>query len=291
TLMANQELEISDQWQSADTIRAVDEIEGVEIAAYDAVTVLHIYMNTSQPPLDDVHCRRAVSYAFDYKTAADIDWPGTPPSQGPVPMNVAGFYDGITPYTYDVAKAENELAQCKYADDIDNYPIQFHWVTEVPDEEKYALLVQANLADIGMPVEVTGTPWLSITELVTTPETTPSMFPVYLNADLPDAGAMLLQRYHSSTTGTFFQGEWLLDEDFDAKLEDALQTLDNEERFAMYAELSVYINDLAPTLFVFDQLEKHAYQTYLDWPVTKGTVYPFMGYNQYFAFIGINPPE
>ncbi|MCJ7626619.1 MAG: ABC transporter substrate-binding protein, partial [Anaerolineaceae bacterium] len=38
TLMANQELEISDQWQSADTIRAVDEIEGVEIAAYDAVT-------------------------------------------------------------------------------------------------------------------------------------------------------------------------------------------------------------------------------------------------------------
>jgi peptide/nickel transport system substrate-binding protein len=102
---------------------------------------------------------------------------------------------------------------------------------------------------------------------------------------------MLLQRYHSSTTGTFFQGEWLRDAEFDAKLEEALQIIDNEQRFAKYAELENYINDLAPTLFVFDQLQKHAYQPYLDWPVTKGVVYPFMGYNQYFAFVGINPPQ
>jgi hypothetical protein len=47
--------------------------------------------------------------------------------------------------------------------------------------------------------------------------------------------------------------------------------------------------DLSPTLFTFDQLQKHAYQTYLDWPATQGVVYPVMGYNQFFAFIGVNP--
>ncbi|UCC63807.1 MAG: ABC transporter substrate-binding protein [Anaerolineae bacterium] len=291
TLMANQELEISDQWQSADTFRSVAEIEGVEIAAFDAVTVLHIYMITARPPLDDVHCRRAVAYAFDYETASAIDWEGTPQSRAPVPIHAAGANTELTPYTYDLDKAREELAQCQYADDIENYPIEFHWVTEVPDEEKYALLTQSGLAEIGMPMEVIGTPWLTCTELATQPETTPMLWPVYLNVELPEAGSMLHQRYHSSTTGTFFQGEWLLDDYFDERLEEAFATLDREERFEIYRELQEHIMDLSPTIFAFDQLQKHAYQTYLDWPAVEGTVYPVMGYNQYFPFIGVNPPK
>ena len=291
TLMANRELEISDQWQSADTFRSVDEIEGVDIAAFDAVTVLHIYMNTSRPPLDDVHCRKAVAYAFDYATATAIDWEGTPPSRAPVPMGVAGSNPDLTPYTFDLDKAREELAQCKYADDIENYPIEFHWVTQVPDEERYALLLQSGLAEIGMPMEVIGTPWLTCTELASRPETTPHLWPVYLNCELPEAGSMLNQRYHSSTTGTFFQGEWLLDEEFDGRLDEALSTLDRDKRFEIYGELQKYIMDLSPTIFAFDQLQKHAYQTYLDWPAVEGTVYPVMGYNQFFPFIGVNPPK
>lgn len=289
TLMANQELEISDQWQSADTFRSVAEIEGVEIAAFDAVTVLHIYMNTARPPLDDIHCRRAVAYAFDYETAASIDWEGTPPSRAPVPIHAAGANTELTPYTYDLEKAQEELAQCAYADDIENYPIEFDWMTTVPDEEKYALLTQSGLAQIGMTVEVVGMPWLTATELATQPDTSPMMWPVYLNVELPEAGSMLDQRYHSSTTGTFFQGEWLLDDYFDERLEEAFATVDSDERFEIYRELQAYIMDLSPTIFAFDQLQKHAYQTYVDWPATEGTVYPVMGYNQFFAFMGVNP--
>lgn len=291
TLMANRELEISDQWQSSDTLRAVDRIEGVEIAAFDAATVLHLYLNTSQPPLDDVHVRRAIAYAFDYETAASIDWENTPPSRGPVPMSVAGFNPNVTPYRRDLAKARAELAQSKYAATIGKYPITFHWVAEVPDEEKYALLFQSNMAEIGIKVEIRSTPWLTVTELVTRPETTPHVLPIYLNADLPEAGSMLFQRYHSSTTGTFYQGEWLRDPRFDARIEEALRTLDRDARFAIYHELQQYIMELSPTIYVFDQLQKHAYQTYVDWPAARGgVIYPVMGYNQYFPFIGVNRP-
>lgn len=101
---------------------------------------------------------------------------------------------------------------------------------------------------------------------------------------------MLDQRYHSSTTGTFFQGEWLLDDYFDERLEEAFATLDREERFEIYRELQEHIMDLSPTIFAFDQLQKHAYQTYVDWPAAEGVVYPVMGYNQFFAVIGVNPP-
>lgn len=290
TLMANRELEISDQWQSADTFRAVDEIEGVDIAAYDAVTMLYLYLNTKKPPLDDVHVRRALSYAFDYETAAELDWPGTQPSRGPVPASLAGFNPNLTPYRRDLDKAREELAQSAYADNIDQFPIVFHWVAEVPDEEKIALLFQSNMAEIGIPVEIVKTPWLTMTELFTTVDTTPHVVPIYVNSDIPEAGALLFQRYHSSTTGTFFQGEWLQDEFFDARIEEALATLDKDQRFAIYYELQEYLMDLAPSIFVYDQLEKHAYQTYLDWPAAQGTVYPVMGYNQFAPMIEVKGP-
>ncbi|HNS52980.1 MAG TPA: ABC transporter substrate-binding protein [Anaerolineae bacterium] len=289
TLMANRELEMSDQWQSAETIKSADEIEGVDVAAFDAVIMMHIYMHTKKAPTDDLHCRRAIAYAFDYETAAAIDWETTQPARAPVPAVVAGADLTLTPYAYDLDMAREELAQCKYADSIADYPVQLHWITEVPAEEKWALLVQAGLAQIGVNVEVTGTPWLTVKELASKPETTPNMFIILQKADLPDAGAVLLQRWGSATAGTTLQGEWLQDAQFDAGIADALATLDQEERFQKYAELQEYIMGLSPAIFGFDQLQKYAYQTYLDWPAAKGTIVPVMGYNQFMAFIGVSP--
>lgn len=289
--MSNRELEISDRWQSSDTIKSVSQIDGIGLAKYGSTGYLHIMMNTTLPPLDDVHCRRAISYAFDYQAAAKMDWEGTPTQKGPIVQTLAGHAKDIVPYVYDVEKAKAELAQCKYAGQLDKYPIQFHWVTEVPDEEKLALLTQANLKAIGMNVEVVGTPWLTITEMFTKPETTPGMLPMYQNSDLPDAGSALKQRWHSSTVGTTFQTEWLRDKEFDKQIEEALTILDDEARYKKYAELQKYINDLAPALFVIDQLEKNLYQKYVDWPVNNGIVYPYLGYNQFFAYIGVNPHQ
>lgn len=292
TLMANDELEMSDQWQSADTFQAVDEIDGVDIATFDAVTMLYLYLNTSKPPLDDVHVRRAIAYAFDYDTAAELDWPGTPGSSGPVPKGVAGFNSDLELFTQDLDRARAELEESDYVGELDQYTLEFHWVTEVPDEEKIALLFQSNLQEIGLNVEVTGTPWLTMTELFTTAETSPDIVPIYVNADLPEAGATLFQRYHSSTTGTFFQGEWLLDDTYDGMIEEALATLDRDERFDQYAELQEYLMDLSPTIFAYDQLQKHAYQDYIDWYAGEGeVVYNVMGWNQYFPWIGVNSPS
>ncbi len=290
TLMANRELEISDQWQGADALRAADEIEGVDVATFDALTMLYLYLNTTIPPLDDINVRRAVAYAFDYETAAELDWPGTQPGTGPVTAGMPGFNANLTPYVLDLDKAREELALSKYADTIGDFPVTFRWITEVPDEEKIALLFQSNMAELGITVDIIGTPWLNAIELFAEKDTSPMVVPLYVDSDQPEAGAALFRRYHSSTTGSFFQGEWLLDETLDANLEDALQTLDRDARFAKYAELQEYIYDLSPSIFAFDQFQKHAYQTYIDWPATEGIVYPVMGYNQFFPFIGVNSP-
>ena len=291
TLMANGELEISDQWQTKEALEALDAIEGVDVAALPGMTEFYYMINTRVPPTDDVHCRRAMAYAFDYDTAISLEWPGTRQSQGPVPAVLGGHDPNVFVFERDLDKAREELAQCQYADDIQNYPIEINWISEVPDEEKFALLFQANMAEIGIPVQVVSTPWLSVVENMSALDTSPHVVSIYVTADLPEAGVMLNQRYHSDTADQWLQNEWLLDPEFDARIEDALATIDQEERFAKYVELQNYIADLAPSLFLYDQIEKHAYQTYIDWPAVRGEASPMEGYVFFAAQIGVNPPQ
>ncbi len=99
---------------------------------------------------------------------------------------------------------------------------------------------------------------------------------------------MLQQRYHSSTANTWQQNEWLEDPELDAAIEDALATADPLERFRKYAELQAQIAELAPSLFLYDQLEKHAVADYVQWlPESNSAV---MGYQIYAPFIGVTPP-
>lgn len=288
TLMSRGEIDISDAWQSIESLRNLDDLDGVSIAALPTFSEFYFMINTRISPTDDVHCRRAMAYAFDYETAVSLEWPGTQQSQGPVPAAIGGHNPNVFVYSLDLAKAAEELAQCQYAGNLADHPVQIHWVSEVPDEEKFALLFQANMAEIGITVEVVSSPWLSVVENTGAQETSPHIVTIYVSADLPEAGPLLKQRYHSSSASTWSQNEWLLDETLDAAIDDALSTIETTERFAMYAELQSQIVELSPSLFIYDQVEKHAYQDYLDWPAARGATSAIMGYYFFAPEISIN---
>jgi peptide/nickel transport system substrate-binding protein len=290
SLMQNQELEISDQWQSFEAYQALDEIEGVSIAALPSMSSFYFMVNNKVPPTDDEHCRRAMSYAFDYEAAVGLEWPGTLQMVGPVPAGLAGHNPNVLVYQRDLEKAQEELAQCQYADDIANYPIQLHWVAEVPDEEKWALLFQSNLAEIGMPVEITKVPWLSMVENTSKLETSPNIATIYVSSDLPEAGLMLKQRYHSSTTGTWQQVEWLQDTELDTAIDDALATLEDQERYQKYADIQEQLAERAVSVWLYDQVEKHAYRDCVDWPAARNETSLIMGYQLFAAHIGVDCP-
>ena len=288
TLMSNEELDISDQWQTIEALDALDASDTVDIAAFSNLTAFYLMLNTKLAPLDDVHCRRAVSYAFDYDTAVSLEWAGTQAMVGPVPQALGGHNPNVTVYTHDLEKAQEELAQCQYSDAIDQYPIEFVWISEVADEEKFALLFQSNLAEIGIPVEIVSTPWMSVVEETSSLESSPHLVSIYVTADLPEAGPMLKQRYHSSSAATWSQNEWLEDAELDAAIDDSLATIDQAERFAKYQDIQAKLAEEAASVFVYDQVEKHAYQTYLDWPAADGEIIPAQGYNILASRIGIN---
>ena len=290
TMMSRQELELTDQWQTIEALEALDALDGVDIIAFPVLTEFYYMMNTRKPPLDDVNFRRAVAYAFDYDAAVGLEWAGTKQSVGPVPAICAGHNPDVFVFKRDLVKAQEALAQSMYADQLAQYPIEVHWITEVPAEEKWALLFQANMAEIGINVEIVGTPWLSVVEEMASQETSPHIVTIYVSADFPEAGSLLKVRYHSDAAPTWSQNEWLLDPALDQRIDDALATVDEEERYAEYKALQDDIVELCPSLFLYDQVQKHAVQTYVDWPPARGEVIPVMGYTMFAPAIGIMGP-
>ncbi|MDR2743385.1 MAG: ABC transporter substrate-binding protein [Treponema sp.] len=285
TAMANRELEITDQIQPMENFIAMDAVEGIDVVAYDSAQTFGASMNTKKAPTDDVHFRRALAYAFDYETVMNDIYPGAVPVKGPVPSNVPGNNPDIRPYTYDLEKAKAELALSKYAGNPAAQRIELVWCAEVPEEEKIALLINANLTQLGIPVDIVKQPFGSMIESAQSIESTPNLSIVLTAPSYFEAGAVLKSRYHSSSSGTWEQMEWILDPALDTAIDDALATPDRDERFVKYRKIQEEINALCPTIWMFSLAERRAYQSgYVEWPVAElikaGASFVFpMGYN------------
>jgi peptide/nickel transport system substrate-binding protein len=121
-------------------------------------------------------------------------------------------------------------------------------------------------------------------------ETSPNIATIYVSSDLPEAGLMLKQRYHSSTTGTWQQVEWLQDPELDAAIDDALSTLDDQERYAKYYAIQDTLANEAASVWIYDQVEKHAFRDCVDWPASRNETSLIMGYQLFAAGIGVTCP-
>ena len=285
TMMSRKELEISDQWQSLEALKALDAIDGVDIAAFSPGTEFYLMINTKKAPTDDIHFRKAMAWATDYQTVIKHIFPGAFQARGPLPQNVPGADPTVFQYHRDLDKARAELALSKY--DPKDYQVEFHWIAEVPDEEKVALSFMSNMADIGINVKVVKVPWMSVVEEMGKEDTSPNIVSVFDSSHYPEAGSLLESRYDSSSAATWEQNEWLLDKKLDGMIKDSLSTINRKERFAKYDQIQQYIVNLCPTIFLFEQVEKHAYQSYVDWPAAHGKVNPVMGYNMAARFIKV----
>lgn len=297
TLVKKRELEISDFRQPAEFYEAVGKLEGVKVAKLFGGSTFYCMMHTQKPPTDDVHFRRALAYIVDYETIANQIFPGARQAQGPVSFILPGHNPEVYQYHRNIEKAKEELAKSKYANQLDQYPVDLVWCAEVSDEEKVALLIQSNASELGITVNVIKTPWMKIMEEVAKPETTANMYLIFVSPHYAEAGSMIQSKYHSSSAGTWEQTEWLQNKELDNMIEDAIATVNDEERFAKYREIQDYIVDLCPSLFLIDQPENYAYQdAYIDWVAAERAemgdkANPVMGYNHYMPDIKVYPEK
>ncbi|MGI6091341.1 MAG: ABC transporter substrate-binding protein [Saccharofermentanales bacterium] len=269
TLMENRTLTIVDEWQSTTTVNDLDAIEGVGVAALNIGSMASIEMNTKIAPTDCKHFRKAMSYLFDYNTAVTQIYPDASIPFGPISSVYEGSLDS-EPMKFDLEMAKSELALSEYANQLEDYTVDLYWLSDVPDMEKLSLLLQVSAKEVGININIVKTTYMNSIELATSVETTPHMMISYPAASFSDASAVFLMRYHSSNSGTSNQFEWLQNPDIDEAIEDAIATLDDNDRYAKYREIQKNIIDLAPTIWMFESPELRAYQEgFLEWDAAE----------------------
>lgn len=295
TLLSRRELEISDQWQTSEAYDSLAKIPGVVVSSMFGGSVCNIMLNTKKAPTDDLHFRRALAYCVDYDVVVNKLFPGSRQARGPVAASTPGANPNVFQFKQDMTKAAEELKQSKYANSLDANPVEIAWVAEVADEEKIALMVQASAAKIGIKVNVVKVPWLSTVANMAKPESTSNGTIVFVSPHYAEAGSMLESRYSSKSTGTWEQGEWLQNPTIDRAIADSIATVDQKARFDKYMSIQAQLIDLCPTIWLFDQAEKGAYQKdYVTWPSADDAlagkpVNQVMGYCFYFKDFKVFP--
>lgn len=255
TLVSQGEHDIASQWLPPEVIKSMQN-DGAQLLTEGGSGAFYIKMNTTKAPLDDVNCRQAFAHAFDYSTALKMiaiteDVSLGRPSTGAVPVGMFGANGEDQTRQQDMEKAKEYLGACKY--DTADMNIEISWIAEVPLEERFALLFQSNLNQLGIKSEIRKMPWALFTEAVAKPENTPHISQLFVNAVTGDPDTLLYGMYHSSAAGTWQSPEYLNDKQVDQYLEEGRTAETDEAREEAYSKLNARLLELAPTIYAYDQ--------------------------------------
>ena len=252
-LVASGQQDMTSQWLPPEVMRALAQHGGTHLLSDRGSNILFLHLNTQKPPLDDLECRLALTYAFDYATAMKLAQitdkvSAATPASGPIGRSEFGFNASLPLYAQDTAKAKEHLAKCKYKTP-DERKIDVAWITEVPAEEKTALLMKANFDAIGFQTTIKGTPWALYTQEVVKPDSTPSISEVYIDAPTPDPDSILYNMYSSKSPPTWESASHLSDPEVDKLLDEGRTENDIAKRKAIYEALDARLDAVAPAIF------------------------------------------
>jgi peptide/nickel transport system substrate-binding protein len=293
--MLSRSLEVTDSWLSSENLATLGQATNITSVSWPQTSEYYFMLNTKDPPLDDVHVRRALAYATPYSDIMSQIYSRYRLATSCVPFGVGG-YANTQIYTNNATAAQAELKLSKYYPDIvnnpSNYPIYFHWCADVPERERDALLFASAVQNAtGLDVVLVKTFWTLMVQEMANENTTAHIYNILVDSDYPEAGALLTSRYSSAGTGSWKQGEWLQNSTIDALIQDALSTVNQTERFAKYANIQQQITALSPSIFIYDIRITIAIQNYVTIPnvANPSQAQTTMGYDRVFRLWEIHP--
>ena len=292
TMMERKELELTDKYQTSETINSLGKVDGIDIMETNTGDIMYLLLNNSKAPTDDPHVRKALAYMMDYDVVCNDIFPNSKKADSIISQTSLG-HKKMNDYSFDIEKAKEEIAQSKYADNITDYPIEVCWVAETPDREKLALLIQAAADQIGVKVNVVKTPWASVIENSSSPESTANVTTTGFAADYPEAGGVFDSALSSKKAGTWMNCCWINDDKLDRMIDEALSTIDTDERVAKYEAIQDYLADQCVMIPLAEETLRFAYQSsYVDYNAADPEYsIPVMGYVNYMPNIRIYPDK
>ena len=235
----------------ASVLSTLEAAEGVSVTTADATTFGFIAMNTEVEPYSNVTFRQAVNYAIDRDAliTAYLEGQGVANSNLLTPER-EGYSESQTQYTYDPEKAKELLAECGYADGFD--------AGKFIVAEQYKLMaqiVQADLAAVGITCELEILEFNAYLDKLMDGDFGMTCLQMALEGDTQQVSLALTAEY----IGMANNARWS-DERVEELFQQAVETVDEAERNAIYEEIFTIVQDEAVYCVLYNPTMLFAYQ-------------------------------
>lgn len=205
----------------------------------------YVGFNVEKDPFTNKTLRQAISYAIDRQAIADALYAGyAVPAKNPLPPSYMGYNDELEGYPYDVDKAMELLAEAGYEDGLEielwTMPVARPYM---PDPETVAVIIQSNLADIGITAKIVREEWAPYLEKTMNGEH--QMYMLGWSGTNGDPDYFLSSLLHGSNVGTSNR-EFYANPEVDKLLDAAKVAIDQDERAELYKQAQALIAEDAP---------------------------------------------
>lgn len=231
-----------------DIVWSVDAIDCVNIEANPDVTLMSqpsssvefFGMNTNNEALSDVRVRQAINMAVNQQELIDVILEGRgTPANSYINAMIPGWTDEVTAYEYDLEAAKELMAEAGYADGFD-----VSIVVNGDTRTRTATILQAQLAEIGINVDVNTYEWGAMLDLLSSGGA--DMYVLGWSNSSFDPDTSVYSLFHSANTGAGGNYAYLVDEELDNLIISAQTELDQEKRMDLYKDIQFKLKELSP---------------------------------------------
>ena len=214
---------------------------------------LEIALNTRKKPCSDPRVRQALAYLYPYGDAVQSAAGGyAVQARGPVPAGLWGHSDQVFQYTFNPVLAKQLLAQAGYANG--GFSLQGVYTSGDELERRCMELYKAELAKVGINLQLRGGPWESIWENAKSTSAPQDMFIMYWYPTYCDPYDFLFNLYHTETQPLWNLSYWY-DPQFDSLIDKAsrVSAVDRKSAAAMYVQAQNIAQQAVPWICLLDK--------------------------------------
>ncbi|HUV88990.1 MAG TPA: ABC transporter substrate-binding protein, partial [Anaerolineae bacterium] len=215
-------------------------------------------LNTHKPPLDNKLVRQALSYSFPYAQFIEgVMQDRANQAHGPVPAGMWGHSDDLLQYSYDLEKAKQLLAEAGYPDG--GFKLLLTYAAGDLDEQQLGELWKADLAKLGIELEIQGMNWEAQWDLSKSdPQNAQDVLVMYWWPDYISPYSFLYSMFHSEEE-ILFNLAYYSNPEYDQLIDTAyeLSGSDRAKATDMFIQAQQILIDDAVALYFYDLGNTH----------------------------------
>ena len=231
---------------SAAAIKALKTAGNVQILEQEGLNIGYLAFNVEKAPFNKVEVRRAISHALNKAAYLDAIYLGNAVNaKNPIPPTMWSYNDKVQDYTYDVAKAKELLAKAGFPN---GFEANLWWIPVSrpynPNGKKMAEMMQADLAKIGIKVNLVSFEWGTYLDKARLGEHQMILAGWTGDNGDPDNFLSVLLSCEAAKNGSNYS-RWC-DKNYEKLIDSAKVTADQKKRTSLYQEAQAIFKEEAP---------------------------------------------